>query len=87
MRWHFIEETKAPWRANSTSIIKVTAAYRCWKLQPAVGKAALAAALPSPEHATLKGLPDSTEDTPLEGEVQVAAQFRFLSREPDFPDL
>lgn len=29
MRWrHFIEETKAPRRANSTSIIKVTAPYR-----------------------------------------------------------
>lgn len=27
MRWHFIEETKAPQRANSTSIINVTAPY------------------------------------------------------------
>lgn len=84
MRWHFIEETKAPWRANSTSVIKVTAPYRFRELQPAAGKTALAAVLPSPERAT-SGF--HGRKLPLEGEMQVAAQLLFLSGEPDFPDL
>lgn len=77
IRRDFIEETKAPWRSNSTSMKKVTAPYNFWKLQPAVGKTALAIASPSPENAAVKGLRDSTgRKLPLEGEGTVSASLQ-----------
>lgn len=68
-------------------MIKTTTPYNFGKLQPVVGKPALAGTSPSPEGISQDTSGSYRRKLLLEGEVPLGARFLLASRELDFPDL